>query len=80
MIQHTDISRQILILKMKSGAIAFGGNKKLKIYGKLNCRSGKRLNKKNRIFFSSEQEALDHGYRPCCHCMKLKYKEWKQAA
>lgn len=54
-----------------------GGNLKLKIYGKLNCKSGKRMKKQNRVFFSSEEEAIEHNFRPCGHCMKSKYKTWK---
>ena len=57
--------------------IRFAGNKVLKIYGRLNCRSGKRMKKKNRVFFQSEDEALALGFRPCGHCMKEEYKKWK---
>jgi len=31
----------------------------------------------NRVFFISEKEALDNGYRPCGHCMKSEYQKWK---
>jgi methylphosphotriester-DNA--protein-cysteine methyltransferase len=57
--------------------ISFGGNKKLKIYGKLNCKSGKRMKRENRIFFVSTREAIENGYRPCAHCMYEEYKKWK---
>ena len=53
MISHNDIGSGILFRQ-----IIFAGNKKLKIYGKLNCTSGKRMKKENRIFFSSEKEAV----------------------
>ena len=53
-----------------AGEIKFAGNKRLKIYGMLNCSSGKRMKKINRVFFSSEQEAVSAGYRPCRHCMR----------
>ena len=43
----------------------------------LNCKSGKRLKVKHRVFFSSETEAIQQGYRPCGHCMREKYKDWK---
>jgi methylphosphotriester-DNA--protein-cysteine methyltransferase len=76
MIHHADLgdtvferSRKLLTL-IHSGAVRFGGNKKLKIYGRLDCRSGKRMKVSNRIFFQSEQQALDAGYRPCGNCMK----------
>lgn len=60
-----------------------GGNKALKIYGKLDCTSalswitkGKYI--KNRVFFSDEQTAILAGYRPCAKCMPQEYKMWKQ--
>jgi len=59
-----------------------GGNKKLKIYGKLDCLSANRwiLNGKyvsNRVFFENEEVAIAAGYRPCAVCMPNEYKEWK---
>lgn len=62
---------------ISSDTIKLGGNRKLKIYGMLDCKSGKRMHPKNRVFFGSEQEAKSSGYRPCGHCMPLKYKSWK---
>ena len=58
--------------------ICFGGNKKLKIYGLLHCKSGKRMKLENRVFFISTSEAEKNGYRPCAHCMKDAYKIWRQ--
>lgn len=59
-----------------------GGNKRLKIYGKLDCPSalqyiaqGKYV--KNRVFFRDEETAIKAGYRPCAKCMKKEYIEWK---
>ncbi len=77
MIQHSEISSTALKAKLKNGEIHFGGNKKLKIYGQLSCKSGKRMKPENRVFFTSEQEALQNQFRPCGHCMKTKYKIWK---
>ena len=59
-----------------------GGNKKLKIYGKLDCPSAKRWIDKgkyisNRVFFETEEVAIAAGYRPCAVCMPKQYKEWK---
>jgi len=48
----------------------------MKIYGTLHCRSGKRMKAKNRVFFSSVEEALRMGYRPCGHCRKYEYRLW----
>lgn len=61
-----------------------GGNKKLKIYGTLDCSSAKRWIAKgkyiqHRVFFESEQIAIAAGYRPCAICMKEKYKKWKNS-
>jgi len=60
-----------------------GGNKKLKIYGRLDCPSalnwiskGKYVN--NRVFFENEEKAKEAGYRPCGICMKKEYKIWKE--
>ena len=59
-----------------------GGNKKLKIYGKLDCPSAKRWIDKgkyisNRVFFENEEVAINSGYRPCAVCMPNEYKKWK---
>ncbi len=77
MIQHKNISDIDLQTKIRTKNILFGGNKNLKIYGTLNCKSGKRMKRENRVFFSSEKEAHNNKYRPCGHCMKTAYKKWK---
>jgi hypothetical protein len=59
-----------------SGEIALGGYVKKRIYGKLDCASGKRMKLSNRVFFKDEQEALEHGYRPCAHCLQEKYEKF----
>lgn len=61
----------------------YGGHKKLKIYGKLDCpSSAKYLAKgqyaKNRVFFIDEETAKIAGYRPCAVCMPEAYKKWKE--
>ena len=63
---------------MKNKQITFAGNKKLRIYGALICSSGKRMKKENRVFFSSEKEAVENGYRPCGHCMNETYEDWSR--
>ena len=67
-----------LELLIIGGKVTLGGNKKLKIYGKLRCKSGKRMKPANRVFFSDEQEAINAGYRPCGHCMPHEYQIWKK--
>jgi methylphosphotriester-DNA--protein-cysteine methyltransferase len=79
MIQHTQISDRELQALIKNQKVRFGGNSKLKIYGTLHCKSGKRMKKENRVFFESEQEAIDLGYRPCGSCMRQKYLKWKKS-
>ena len=78
MIPHTDISDGLLRSKIREKKIHWAGHKKLKIYGLLCCISGKRMKRENRVFFSTEQEALKHQYRPCGHCLKANYVEWKE--
>ncbi|TCD29063.1 metal-binding protein [Pedobacter psychrodurus] len=76
MIKHVDISTKELKKRFRNKDICLGGNARLKIYGLLKCRSGKRMKKENRVFFHSMEEALQHGYRPCGHCLKIAYKQW----
>ena len=86
MIKHIDLgdspfarSRQLKIM-IDRGEVNLGGNIKLKIYGSMNCASGKKMKPINRIFFNSEAEALEAGYRPCGHCMRGAYQKWKNPA
>lgn len=46
----------------------YAGWKKGKIFGRLDCWSGKRIKRENRVFFLSWQDATEAGYRPCKHC------------
>ena len=62
---------------LKTGQITLAGNRKLKIYGTLQCRSGKRMLLQNRVFFANEAEALKHNFRPCAHCLPAAYRKWK---
>lgn len=70
MIKHAAMKDDELRKLIRQGKICLGGNKKLRIYGRLNCKSGKRMKKENRIFFTSEEEAVNNGYRSCRHCMR----------
>lgn len=61
----------------------FGGNSKLKIYGRLDCPTALSTIKrfpgsyeKCRVFFADEKTALAAGYRPCGNCLREKYKEY----
>jgi len=77
LIKHNEITGVILRSKIKKKEITLTGNERLKIYGMLSCKSGKRMKKGNRTLFESENEAVANSYRPCGHCMKDKYKNWK---
>lgn len=84
MIRHTDLGdkafarSKALFLMIQSAEIALGGNRKLKIYGQLDCRAGKRMKAENRVFFENETEAVNLGYRPCAVCMRKEYLLWKE--
>jgi methylphosphotriester-DNA--protein-cysteine methyltransferase len=80
MIRHTDISKRQLLTSLRERSLKYAGNSKLKIYGTLNCRSGKRMKKENRVFFKTEKEAIECGFRPCAHCMQERYLKWKLTA
>ncbi len=60
----------------------FGGHRKDKIYGTLNCEGAARWIARGhyvneRVFFADEQTAIAAGYRPCFECLREKYKKWK---
>ena len=69
---------RVLHMLIATGEIKLGGNKKLKIYGTLNCASGKRMKIENRVFFKNEEEAIANNYRPCGNCLAAEYKIWKK--
>nr|WP_190810704.1 Ada metal-binding domain-containing protein [Flagellimonas sp. S3867] len=77
MISHQELTPSELFQALKHQKIQWAGNKKLKIYGLLQCKSGKRMKEINRVFFTSEEEAIAEGYRPCGHCIRTKYTVWK---
>jgi methylphosphotriester-DNA--protein-cysteine methyltransferase len=77
MIRHGDLSDKALKIMLQQKLVNFGGHRSLRIYGHLDCSSGKRMKRLNRVFFKSEQEAKEHGFRPCGHCMKAAYQKWK---
>lgn len=72
MIKHIAITDEELKKQIKHKQIIFGGNMRLKIYGTLHCKSGKRMKRENRVFFISEEEAIENNFRACKHCMRTK--------
>jgi hypothetical protein len=57
-----------------------GGNRRRKIYGRLDCRSAigslPTGYAKHRVFFADEATAIAAGYRPCETCMQDEYVSW----
>lgn len=80
MIAHKELDRKVLLNKIRKHEITTAGNRKLKIFGQLNCLSGKRMSHTNRVFFKDADEAKEAGYRPCGHCMTKAYKNWRNGA
>ncbi|NDV43819.1 metal-binding protein [Muricauda sp. 40Bstr401] len=77
MMEHENLTDLEVRQGIKTGIIQYGGNRKLKIYGTLKCKSGKRMKRENRVFFGTEREAIAMGYRPCGHCSQELFKKWK---
>lgn len=84
MVNHIDLGHTVFDRKralsalIRNKELTLGGYRKGKIYGLLSCSSGKRMKVENRVFFKNEMEALVAGYRPCAHCLKEKYEQWKR--
>jgi len=61
-----------------------GGNRRLRIYGRLECPSARRALRhgyaQRRVFFLDEAAAIAAGYRPCGRCMRDRYLSWISAA
>lgn len=76
LLNHSEISAARLRMLIRKGEVTLGGNKKLKIYGLLSCKSGKRMKAENRVFFKDEQQAIANGFRPCGNCKRNLYKKW----
>ena len=63
----------------------FGGNARIKIYGRLDCPSALRAIKngptyaRHRVFFADEASAAAAGFRPCGVCMRAAYERWRAA-
>ena len=49
----------------------YAGWKKGKIFGRLDCKSGMRMKKENRVFFLTWDDAISAGYRPCKNCKPI---------
>ena len=60
----------------------FGGHRRHKIYGRLDCPSALRALAAggyvtHRVFFADEVTAITAGYRPCAVCLPEAYRKGK---
>ena len=46
----------------------YAGWKRGRVFGRLDCKSGKKMKKENRVFFLTWEDAIVAGYRPCKKC------------
>jgi methylphosphotriester-DNA--protein-cysteine methyltransferase len=61
----------------------FGGHRKTKIYGRLDCPAAHRAIAhggyvSHRVFFLDATTARAAGYRPCAVCLPREYQAWKR--
>ena len=77
MIHHDSIDAAALRTRLRDGSLTLAGNRRLKIYGRLNCSAGRRMKRGSRVFFTSHDEARQAGYRPCRRCCRTAYDVWK---
>lgn len=49
-----------------------------KIFGRLDCKSGMRMKKENRVFFHTLEDAVNEGYRPCKKCKPIDEEDFTQ--
>ena len=66
-----------------TGPGTFGGHRRTRIYGRLDCPAALRAIAKggyveHRVFFADEVTAVAAGYRPCARCMPAEYAAWKE--
>jgi len=47
---------------------AYVGNKKSHVFHRSTCSSASSMSEKNKVAFSSREEAIDAGYKPCGKC------------
>jgi methylphosphotriester-DNA--protein-cysteine methyltransferase len=49
-----------------------------KIFGRLDCKSGMRMKKENRVFFANLEDAVTEGYRPCRNCRPIDDEDFEK--
>lgn len=70
---------------LSAEAGAYGGHRRTRIYGRLDCRGallwiGKGHYIKHRVFFRDAETAREAGYRPCSVCLPDDYTRWRSAS
>lgn len=55
----------------------YAGYRRGKIFGRLDCKTGMRMKKENRVFFHSLEDAVLEGYRPCMNCRPMDEDDFK---
>ena len=63
-VQATEVTRSII----EDQGVVYIGNKNSKTFHLSTCRSAKSMSDKNRVEFSSREEAIGQGYKPCGSC------------
>ncbi len=57
----------------------YAGHKFYKIFGRLDCGTGKKLMaKENRVFFHTLEDAVNQGYRPCKNCRPINEEDFER--
>ena len=79
MIRHDSLDSVSLHRMIRDGHVCFAGNRRLKIFGRLDCPAGRRMARDTRVFFASRSEAEALGYRPCARCLATAYDVWKSS-
>lgn len=49
-----------------------------RIFGRLDCKSGMRMKKENRVFFHTLEDAVREGYRPCNNCKPIGEEDFEK--
>ena len=77
--RHDAITDAELRARLRDGSLTLAGNRRLKIYGRLDCPAGRRMHRSRRVFFTDATAAKAAGYRPCARCCRAAYDVWKSA-
>ena len=79
MCRHDALTDAALRARLRDGSLTLAGNRRLKIYGRLDCPAGRRMHRGSRVFFADVASAVAAGYRPCARCCRAAYDVWKSA-